>query len=145
MVACTGRRQYIHHNMFFWNKCNLIWFNLKVVFIQSGQFMKRLYDVPVAKVRQGDRPSQVWASCVGEWELIQPSSLYHTVMDSSWWCKICDRGKGREGKGREGEEEEDQVGFGVLIPKSSLCPKPLRPPPPLQFGHYILIFIIDFC
>ena len=40
--------------------------------------------------------------CVGEWELIQPSSPYNAVMDTSQQCKICDRGgNGREeGKGR---------------------------------------------
>ena len=36
--------------------------------------------------------------CVGEWELIQPSSPYNAVMDLSWRCEICDIG----GRGREG-------------------------------------------
>ena len=49
--------------------------------------------------------------CVGEWELIQPSFPYNTVMDSSWRCKICDRG-GEKGRGKG---EEDQLGFGALI------------------------------
>ena len=35
--------------------------------------------------------------CVCEWDIIQPSFPYNTVMDSSWQCKICDRGEGEKG------------------------------------------------
>ena len=65
------------------------------------------------KVWQGCGPSGLATSCVGEWELIQPSSPYHAVMDSSWR----DLQPGSNVKfvtEREGEEE-DQPRFGALI------------------------------
>ena len=49
-------------------------------------------------------------TCVGEWELIQPSSPYNAIMDSNQQCKIHDRGGG---KGREEGKRRTSSGLGL--------------------------------